>query len=136
MVETQVNQRGDEGEDYAGCREGRHGEQKDGVAKEVVEIGSDEKQAGENEGREEGEEARVPEAVGIEADCFGGAEAEGESGHQAKCCENSEGGKEEMAGVEEVGVHVRGFESRDFRAGFEQSARAKTKCRDSSLRSE
>ena len=43
----------------------------------------------------------------MEADDGGGAEAEGEGGHESQSSEDAEGGKQEMAGVEKVGVHGR-----------------------------
>ena len=106
-MEAEVDDCREDGEDNAGGVERGHHEQKDGVGEEVVRIGGDEEEAGEREGGEEGEEAGVPELVGVEADDGGGAEAEGEGGHESHCGEDAEGGEQEMAGVEEVGVHVR-----------------------------
>ena len=73
-----------------------------------MKIGGDEEDAGESESGEEGEEAGVPQFVGVEADDFRGAETKGKGGHEADCSENAEGGEEKMAGVEEVRVHVLG----------------------------
>jgi hypothetical protein len=72
-----------------------------------LQVGEDQEKAGEDKGREDGEEAGVPDRFGIQADGDGGAEAEGERSHEANCSEDAEGGKEEMTGVKEVGVHVR-----------------------------
>ena len=112
MVEAEIDQRCEEGEKDSRGGEGRYGEEKDRVGEEVVEVGGDEKEAGEDEGGEEGEESGVPEFVGVEADDGCGAQAEGEGGHEAKGGEYAEGGKEKMTGVDEVGVHVRGFKDK------------------------
>jgi hypothetical protein len=107
MAEAEIDDRGDRGEEKAGRSERRHHEQKDGVGAEALQVGEDQEKAREDKGREDGEEAGVPDRFGIQADGDGGAEAEGERGHEANCSEYAEGGKEEMTGVKEVGVHVR-----------------------------
>jgi hypothetical protein len=106
MAEAEVESGYDRGEEKAGGGERRDHQEKDGVAEEGVKVGEDEEQAGEDEGREDGEEASVPDSFGVQADGGGGAEAEGERSHEANRSEDAEGGKEEMAGVKEVGVHV------------------------------
>ena len=105
LVEAEVDDCRDDGEDDARGGEGGHHKQKDGVGDEVVRIGGDEKETGEREGGEEGEEAGVPELVGVEANDRGGAKAEGEGGHESNGGEDAEGGEHEVAGVDEVGVH-------------------------------
>jgi len=65
-----------------------------------VGVGDVQQEAGEGESGEEGEEAGVPELVGDETDGCGGAEAEGEGGHEAKGGKDAEGWKQEMTGVE------------------------------------
>jgi hypothetical protein len=112
LAEAEIDQRCEEGEEDSRGRERRYGEEKDGVGEEVVEVGCDEKEAGEDEGGEEGEEACVPEFVGVESDNGGCPQAEGEGGHEAKGGEYAEGRKKKMAGVDEVGVHVRGLKSK------------------------
>jgi hypothetical protein len=71
-----------------------------------LQVGEDQKKTGEDEGREDGEEASVPESFGVKAGGGGGAEAECERSHEANRGENAKGGKEKMTGVKEVGVHV------------------------------
>jgi len=87
----------------------------------VMKVGGYEKEAGKDESGEKGEEAGVPELVGVEADDSCGAQAEGEGGHEAKGSEDAEGRKEEMTGVDEVGVHVRGLIQRSFPFGYAQN---------------
>jgi hypothetical protein len=107
MAEAEIDSRDDRGEEKAGGSERRHHEQKDGVGAETLQVGEDQEKAREDKGREDGEEAGVPDRFGIQADGDGGAKTEGERGHEANCSEDAEGGKEEMTGVKEVGVHVR-----------------------------
>jgi hypothetical protein len=107
MAEAEIDSRDDRGEEKAGGSERRHHEQKNGVGTETLQVGEDQEKAREDEGGEDGEEASVPDRFGIQADGDGSAEAEGERGHEANCSEDAEGGKEEMTGVKEVGVHVR-----------------------------
>jgi hypothetical protein len=105
MAEAEV-ERGDDGrEEETGGGEGGHHQEKDGVGAEAVQVGGDQKQAGEYEGREEGEEAGVPELIRVQTDGGGGAQAEAERGDEADRSEDAEGGKEKMTGVDEVGVH-------------------------------
>jgi hypothetical protein len=94
------------GEQKASGGERRHHQEKDWVAEEAVQVGEDQKKAGEDEGREDGEEAGVPDRFGVQADGDGSAEAESERSHESSCGEDAEGGKEKMTGVKEVGVHV------------------------------
>ena len=107
MAEAEIDDRDDRGEQKAGGSERRHHEQKDRIGAEALQVGEDQEKAREDKSREDGEEAGVPDRFGIQADGDGGAEAEGERGHEANCSEDAEGGKEEMTGVKEVGVHVR-----------------------------
>jgi hypothetical protein len=67
MFNAEVDRGGDEGEEDAHGAERGHHQQKDWEGNEVVQIGDDEKEAGECEGGEEGEEAGVPEFFGVEA---------------------------------------------------------------------
>jgi hypothetical protein len=105
VFETEIDCRCNKGEGDASGGERGHHEQKDGIAEEIVRVGSDQEQAGEGEGGQEGEETGIPQPFGIETDDSGGAEAEGKSGHKSKGGKDAEGGKQEMSGVEEIGVH-------------------------------
>ena len=133
MAKAEVDRVCEDGEEDAGGGERGNHQEEDGVGEEVVQVCGDEKEAGECEGGEEGEEACVPELVGVEADDGGGAEAEGEGRHESHGSEDAEGGKKEMAGVDEVGMHGRAGETRDERDdNKEGKATAKTKCGGSS----
>jgi hypothetical protein len=112
VAETKIDRGCDEGEEDADGVERGHHKKNDRISEKAARIGDDQQETGEREGREEGEEAGVPELVGHEADCDGGAETKGEGSHESHGGEDAEGGKQEMAGVEEVGVHVR-----DVKAG-------------------
>ena len=111
MAVSEVESGDDRGEEQAGGGERRDHQKKDGVVEEGVKVGEDEEQSGEDESREDGEEAGVPDCFGVQADGGCGAEAEGKRSHEANRGEDAEGGKEKMAGVKEVGVHVRGLGS-------------------------
>ena len=56
-----------------------------------MEIGCDEEQAGEDERREDGEESRVPDAIGAEAGGARSPETEREREHQADGGESTVG---------------------------------------------
>jgi hypothetical protein len=105
VAEAEVDDGDDRREKEAGGGEGGHHQEKNGVGAEAVQVGGDQKQAGEHEGGKEGEEAGVPELIRVEADGGGGAQAEAERGDEADRGEDAEGGKEKMTGVDEVGVH-------------------------------
>jgi hypothetical protein len=105
FAEAKISSGRDECEKDADGGERRQHEDEKGVGEEALGVGDDEKQAGEGKGGEQGEEAGVPESVGVEADEGCGAETEAEGGHKPHSGENAEGGKQEMAGVEKIGMH-------------------------------
>jgi hypothetical protein len=109
MAETEVDNRSDCGEENAGGRQGGHHQKQNGVAEEAVQVSEDQEKAGEDKGREDGEEAGVPDRFGVQTG-GSGAEAEAERSHEANRSEDAEGGKEKMTGVKEIGVHVRDCE--------------------------
>jgi hypothetical protein len=71
-----------------------------------VQVGEDQEETREDKGRQDGEEASIPDGFRVKADDGGGAEAESKRSHEANRGEDAEGGKEEMTGVKEVGMHV------------------------------
>jgi hypothetical protein len=105
MAEAEVEDRDDHGKQEAGGGERRDHQKENGVGAEAVQVGGNQQQAREDEGREDGEETRVPELFGIEAYGGCGSQAETERRHEAYCGEDAEGGKEKMTGVKEIGMH-------------------------------
>jgi hypothetical protein len=106
IFEAEIDHRRDESEDDAGSCERGHHDQEDWVINEVVEVREDQQQAGECKGREESEETGVPELVRIETNRYGGTETEAEGGDESHGGEDAEGRKQEVAGVDEIGVHL------------------------------
>ena len=77
------------------------------MAVQRLPVGGNKQEARANEGREEHEDAEIPDAIGIDADSFGNAkrqhqcEEEAESGHRAVR------GDEQRADVEEDWMHLK-----------------------------
>ena len=104
LTQTKVDQRRDGREKEACSCQGGDGQQKYGVGAESLKIRKYQKQSGEDEGRENGEESGVPELVRAETYLGGGAETKEERGHETYRSEDAEGRKEDAAEVEDIGM--------------------------------
>src|SRR5215469_7178192 len=102
---TEVDRGDEDGEEDSEWRERGDSEEQERVGEEGVEVGEDQKEAREDEGGEQGEEAGVKEAVGIESCELRRAQAEHEGRDESDGGEEAEGGDDKIAEVEEGGVH-------------------------------
>jgi len=116
-TEAKIDGGYDDGQQDAERSERGNHQQKDGVGEEGVQIGGDQKDAGEKKGRDDCEEPGVPKPVGAEADEGCGTEAEAEREHQSGGGEQSEGRDVQETEVKESGMHWVNLDRRSF--GFD-----------------
>ena len=76
---------------------------------EALEVRQDQQEPGRDERGEDAEEAGVPDCFGAESYEGRSAERQGQGGYQTRGCEDSKGGKDEAAEVDEGGVQLNGW---------------------------
>jgi hypothetical protein len=104
-MDAQIGCSGEGGEEKSQRGERRNHQEQDGIGEEGVKVGYNEKDAGQDEGNDDGEEAGVPKVLRIKAGQDGGAKAKKEGKRKSCGREEADGGDGEESYVKKGRVH-------------------------------